>query len=122
MDTKDPETHAIIGAAMQVHTALGHGFLEKVYHEAMRIELHHAGIPFANEVDLPILYKGKALAICYRADLVCFGSTVVELKATKALEGHDEAQLLNYLRASGLKKGLLLNFGARKLEFERRVW
>lgn len=120
--SKDPETHAIIGAAMKVHSALGHGFQERVYHEAMAVELERSGIPFAKEVEFPIEYYGRVLETGYRADLVCYGSVIVELKAIQKLTGHDEAQLLNYLKASGIRKGLLLNFGSTRLEFKRRVW
>lgn len=121
MEQRDPQTYAVIGAAMEVHRELGPGFLEAVYHEAMAIELVDRKVPFASEVALPIAYKGRRLASTYRADLVCFGDVVVELKAVSAMTGVDEAQLLNYLKATGIERGLLLNFGRQSLEYKRMV-
>jgi GxxExxY protein len=121
-DVRDPQTFAIIGAAMTVHRELGHGFLEAVYQEALQLELTSSGIPFAREVDLPIRYKQHLLATHYRADFVCFGSIIVEVKALAKIGGPEQAQILNYLKASGLAVGLLLNFGAPSLEHKRYVW
>ena len=98
-EQRDPQTYAIIGAAQRVHSELGHGFLELVYRQAMEVELQDHSIPYASEVELPVLYKGVMLDASYRADLVCFESVVVELKAIRTLTGQDEAQLLNYLKA-----------------------
>src|SRR4051794_5050199 len=100
----DPQTHAIIGAAMEVHRQLGPGFLEAVYHEAMRVEMADRAIPFAGEVCLPVYYKGQRLGCSYRADFVCFESVIVELKALQALTGIEQAQLLNYLKATGMER------------------
>ncbi len=122
MDERDPETHAVIGAAMEVHTQLGAGFLESVYQEALAREFLLSDIPFAAEVELPIHYKGERLVTFFRADFICYGDVVVELKALKALSGVEESQLLNYLKATGNERGLLLNFGSPRLEVKRMVF
>jgi GxxExxY protein len=122
MEERDPQTHAIIGAAMEVHTELGPGFLESVYQEALAREFTASGIPFATEVELPIFYKGERLTTYFRADFICFGEVVVELKALKLLSGVEESQLLNYLKATGNERGLLLNFGSLRLEVKRMVF
>ena len=101
---------------------LGHGFLEAVYHEALTEEFLRRNTVFGSEVELAIVYKGKILSTKYRADFVVFGEIIVELKALDALTGREKAQVLNYLKASGFHRGLLLNFGARSLEYERLVW
>ena len=119
---KDRETFAIIGAAMEVHRELGRGFLELVYQTALALEFQERGIPFQAEVALPVRYKGKLLTCAYRADFVCFESVIVETKAIAALTGADEAQLINELKATGLHRGLLLNFGAPSLEHKRLVF
>lgn len=119
---EDPQTREIIGAAMEVHRILGHGFLEAVYQEALAEELLRRGIPFEREVELPIFYKEKRLGVSYRADFVCYGQVVVELKAISTLTSGDEAQILNYLKASGYRRGLLLNFGSSSLQYRRRVF
>ena len=121
MDERDPQTHAIIGAAMEVHSELGAGFLESVYQEALERELRSRGIPFASQIELPIMYKGERLRTTFRSDLVCYLEVVVDLKSIKTLTNVDEAQLLNYLKATGLKRGLLLNFGANRLEVKRMI-
>jgi len=118
---RDPNTHAIIGAAMEVHRELGCGFLEPVYQEALAIELEERSVPFAREVQLPVAYKGRQLSATYRIDFLCFGCIVVEIKALGALSGVEEAQVLNYLKASGLGLALLLNFGTTSLEYRRFV-
>ena len=122
MEQRDPQTYAIIGAAMEVHAILGHGFLECVYHDALCCELELRGVPFEREVPFRIEYKGTVLESAYRADLVCYGEVVVELKALQRISGADESQLLNYLKASGLQRGVVLNFGGPSLQHERRVW
>jgi len=118
----DPETFAIIGAAMEVHRHLGHGFLESVYQESLALELTTRGIPFQREVELPVQYKGQLLTCTYRADFICYGHVVVELKALEALNSAHVSQLINYLKATGHHVGLLLNFGAPRLEHPRYVW
>ena len=119
---KDPETFAIIGAAMEVHRELGRGFLELVYQTALALEFQERGIPFKAEVALPIRYKNRLLTCAYRADFVCFESIIVETKAISTLTSADEAQLINELKATGLTRGLLLNFGAASLEHKRLIF
>ena len=118
----DPETYAIIGAAIEVHRELGCGFLEAVYQEALAAEFAIRKIPFVREQSLPIFYRGVQLQTYYVADFICFNSTIVELKATRQLTGVDEAQVINYLKASGLSKALLLNFGAARLQQKRLIY
>ncbi|MBI1764387.1 MAG: GxxExxY protein [Acidobacteria bacterium] len=116
------EVYAIVGAAMEVHSALGNGFLEAVYHAALKLELANRQIPFEAEKSLPVFYKGQRLGVDYRADLVCYGQIIVELKALEKLTSREEAQILNYLNATGLRVGVLINFGSRgKLEWHRLV-
>lgn len=116
------EVYAIIGAAIEVHRELGHGFAEPVYQEALEIELKDRGIPFESQKTLVIYYKGQMLTKHYVADFVCYGQIIVEIKALTKLSETEEAQLLNYLKATGLRVGLLINFGSRgKLEWKRFV-
>ncbi len=116
------EVFAIIGAAIEVHRELGPGFLEAVYQEALEIELASRKIPFESRKTLTIAYKGRPLKKEYEADLVCYGQIIVELKALDRLSGKEEAQILNYLKATGLRVGLLINFGSHgKLEWKRFV-
>lgn len=119
---RDPETFAIIGAAMEVHRELGHGFLEAVYQEALAIELAARKIPFRREVPLAVNYKGHKLACSYRADFVCYENVLVELKAVSQLTGVDEAQVINEMKATGMQRALLFNFGTPSLEYKRRVF
>ncbi len=107
---------------MEVHRQLGHGFLEAVYQEALAVELTAREIPFQREVILPIRYKGRLLQCGYRADFICFGEIVVELKATSQLTGTDEAQTINELKATHLNRALLINFGVPSLEYKRLVF
>jgi GxxExxY protein len=117
----DPFTYAIIGAAMEVHSHLGSGFLEAVYREALCRELVTRGVAFRAEVPLSIYFKGEALLTSYRADLICFEQVLVELKALQAIGPSEASQVINYLKASKLRKALLINFGTARLEYRRFV-
>lgn len=116
------ESYKIVGAAFKVYNTLGAGFLEAVYQEALEIELQRQGIPYEREKELKIVYDGVELKQTYKADFVCYGKIIVELKAVSALDDAHRAQVYNYLHATGLKMGLLLNFGnAEELEKQRIV-
>ena len=107
---------------MEVHKVLGHGFFEGVYQEALAEEFKRRDVPFCEQVELPIVYKGMTLVTHYRPDFVLFENIIVEIKALDALTSRERAQVLNYLKASGFHRGLLINFGARSLQYERLVW
>jgi GxxExxY protein len=117
----DPQTYAIIGAAMEVHRELGHGFLEAVYQEALAVELAGCEIPFQREVLLQVKYKNQPLACSYKADFICFGEILVELKAIEKLGDAEKSQVINYLNATKFSRALLFNFGSPTLEFQRMV-
>ena len=112
------ETYAVIGAAMEVQNELGCGFAELVYNEALNIELGLRGIPFETEKLITITYKGHLLERTYKADLVCYDNIVVELKAVDKLKTEHTSQLLNYLKATNLPLGILINFGEKPLKFK----
>ncbi len=116
------EVYAIVGAAMAVHSELGAGFLEAVYQEAMEIELTEREIPFESQKPLIISYRGRRLTKQYCVDLVCYGSVIAEIKAQRQLLNRDEAQVINYLKATGYRVGVLLNFGdPARLDWHRFV-
>ena len=119
---KDERTYKIIGAAMEVHKDLGCGFLEAVYHEALGREFVSQRIPFSSQPVVEIKYKGKPLDKKYQPDFICYGEVIIEIKAISGLSGIDEAQLINYLKATELKVGLLFNFGSKSLEHKRFVY
>lgn len=106
---------------MAVHSELGCGFLEAVYQDALEIELRLRQIPFVREEPIPIVYKGHTLETFYIADFVCFGSILIECKAIAQLGDPQDAQVLNYLKATGFGRALLVNFGVSRLEFKRFV-
>lgn len=116
------ECYAIIGAAMQVYNTLGSGFLEAVYQEALEIEFQKRNIPYEREKELRISYREVELKQTYRADYVCYGKIIVELKAVHELDDVHRAQVINYLHITQCKLGILLNFGhPDELQFERLV-
>lgn len=121
-DVRDPQTYAIIGAAMEIHRQLGHGFLEPVYQDAAVVEFPLHDIPFEREVLLPVKYKDVTLPSRYRADFICFSDIIVEFKALAQLSGVEEAQVLNYLKATGFHRAILFNFGTPRLQYKRLVW
>jgi len=116
------ETFLVQGAVFEVSRQMGTGFLEAVYQECLTLELTARGIPFLASPPLTVTYKGQALTQSYRPDFVCFDKVIVELKAVRELAPEHRAQTLNYLRATGLRLGLLVNFGcAPKARVERLV-
>ncbi|MEW6526397.1 MAG: GxxExxY protein [Spirochaetota bacterium] len=116
------EVYAIVGAAMEVSNELGAGFLEAVYQAALEIEFALRRIPFQSQPPVEIYYKGQTLAKKYFPDFICFDQIIVEIKAEKQLTTLDEAQLLNYLKATEKPVGVLFNFGAPKLEWKRMAF
>jgi len=115
------ECYKIIGCCMNVHNELGRGFLEPVYQKAWGYEFGHRHIPFEKEKLLEITYKGIVMDKKYIADFVCYGKLIVELKALKELTKEHTAQVLNYLKATGFRIGLLINFGTSKLQYKRII-
>ena len=118
----EEEVYAVMGAAMEVYYQGGTGFLEPVYQEMLAIEMNGRGIPYEAEKELFLEYKGVTLKKTYRADFICYGQVLIELKAVDRLSNIEIAQLLNYLKITKMRVGLLINFGARpKLEWKRFV-
>ncbi len=115
------ESYNIVGACMAVHNELGPGFLEAVYQEALEHEFTLRNIPYVREKQLEIFYKDRALEKKYQADFICYGEVIVELKALGALDGTHQSQVINYLKATKSKLGLLVNFGQTSLESKRVV-
>ncbi|MBR1520659.1 MAG: GxxExxY protein [Bacteroidaceae bacterium] len=113
------ETYEIIGASMAVHNALGRGFTEKVYQEALAIEFQERGIPFQREIEIHAVYKGNTLSATFIPDFICYDKIIVELKAVKDLEDVYRAQALNYAKIAGFRLALLINFGESRLVAER---
>ena len=116
------ESYAIRGAIFEVYREMGSGFLESVYQECLEKEFNRRKLPCVSQVELKLTYKGELLLQTYKPDFVCFGKIIVELKAVKAIAPEHEAQILNYLKATGMKLGLLVNFGSYpNAEIERRI-
>jgi GxxExxY protein len=114
------EVFRVQGAVFEVYRAMGAGFLEAVYQECLTIEFADRGIPFSALQALPLQYRGRRLQQSYRADFVCFDRIIVELKSVREIAPEHRAQTINYLRATGLRLGLLINFGATpKVRIER---
>jgi GxxExxY protein len=105
------ECYQIQGAIFEVYREMGCGFLEAVYQECLERELSTRGIPFVAQPDLTLAYKGKPLRQTYKPDFICFGKIILELKAVKETGAEHKAQVINYLKATGIKLGLLINFG-----------
>jgi GxxExxY protein len=114
-------TGQIIGAAFEVHKHLGYGFLEKVYQRAMKVELESRGLVAEIEDEIRVYYKGIEVGF-YKADVFVNRCVIIELKVAAYYNSADEAQLLNELKATGIKVGLLINFGRAKVEFKRFVY
>ena len=115
------ETYAVIGAAMEVYYRLGCGFAEPVYQESLGLEFGLRSIPFVAQTKLRLKYKDFLLKKFYRADFVCFDKIIVEIKAECALTANDWGQVMNYMKASGFRVGLLFNFGSAKTLEKRRI-
>ena len=114
------EVFRIQGAVFEVYRAMGAGFLETVYQECLALEFTQRGIPFRPQQALPIEYKGMRLRQSYVADFICFDRVILELKAAREIAPEHRAQTINYLRATGLRLGLVINFGATpKVKIER---
>ena len=120
-DLGDPETYAVIGAAMPVHAHLGAGFLESVYSEALTWELTLRDIPHRRQVPVPVFYCGHQLQVTFRIDFLCFERLIVEIKAQTFTGRPEFNQVINYLKASRLHRALLLNFGTPRLGYRRLV-
>ena len=116
------ETHQIIRCAMNVANYFGTGFLESVYHKALEEEFRENNIPFSSQKQIPVYYKGKDIHANFYADLIVDDKIIIELKSKERLINADEAQILNYLIATGIRLGLLINFGnKRRLEWKRFI-
>jgi GxxExxY protein len=117
------EVYQIIGAAMEVHRSLGCGFLEAIYQEALEMEFANRGIAFCPQKELVVDYKGHHLKKSYNADFTVLDKILVEIKAiSSGLTSIDEAQIINYLKATGYIVGVLINFGKESLEWKRKIF
>lgn len=116
------ESYRIIGACFEVYKEMGPGFLEAVYQRCLAIELGLQDIPFSQQIELPLTYKGHPVDLTYKPDFICFDKIIIEIKAVSELADEHRAQLHNYLKATGLRLGLLVNFcHYPKLEYERVI-
>lgn len=108
-------TERIIGLAIEVHRNTGRGLLESVYEQCLCFELSQADLPFERQVGIPVFYKGRILDEGFRADIVVDRKVIIEIKSVTAIQPAHESQLLTYLRMSGIKVGMLLNFNSSRL-------
>ncbi|MDD2550637.1 MAG: GxxExxY protein [Bacteroidales bacterium] len=115
------ETYDIIGCAMEVHNELGCGFLEPVYQEALSIVFREKNIPFVKEKSLDIKFKGQVLNKKYIADFICFDKIIIELKAIDTINSQHLAQVINYLKCTDKRLGLIINFGTSSLQYKRVI-
>jgi GxxExxY protein len=115
------ESYKIVGACMKVHRTLGAGFLEAVYQIALEKELTSQNISFSSQVKLPVFYEGESLGKYYVADFICYDKIVVEIKSATFISDPQEKQLINYLKATGKELGILVNFGAKSLQYKRVI-
>jgi GxxExxY protein len=119
----EKETYEINGCVYEVYKQLGNGFLEAVYQEAMEYQLTKNGVPFESQKLIQIYYDGNVLRQFYKADIICYDKILLELKAVKAITNEHKAQLINYLKATRIKLGLLVNFGSYpKVEIQRIIY
>ena len=114
------EIYQIVGCAMQVANALGHGYLEKIYENALVVELDERKVPYAQQQQFKVFYKNRDIGL-YIPDLIVHNSIIVEIKTIDKITNHERGQILNYLKVTNLKAGLILNFKKPKLEWERMV-
>ena len=115
------ESYKILGACFAVHSELGCGFLENVYHEALAKELTIRKIPFKKEAKLDIIYRNEYLSKKYYADFICYDKIILELKACENISDNHIAQVVNYLSATNFKLGIIINFGSESLTYKRVV-
>ena len=120
-EDRDKLTEAIIGCAFKVGNTLGCGFLEKVYENALAIEITTSGMKCEQQKQIPVAYRGFPVGEYY-ADILVEGQVILEIKAAKSIDESHQAQLINYLKATGIHRGLILNFGTTKIGYKRMVF
>ena len=115
------ESYKIVGACMKVHRELGAGFLEAVYEEALKKEFINSGIPFENQVKLHVFYEGQQLNKYYKADFICYNKIILEIKSVSQVNDVFYGQIKNYLAATKIELGMLINFGLPSLTYKRII-
>jgi GxxExxY protein len=115
------ESYKIIGICMNIHSTLGNGFLEAVYSEVLEKEFVKNNIPYQREVKLDLFFNGEKLDKKYKADFICFDNIILEIKAVSFIHENFTKQILNYLKATDKKLGLLINFGEKSLKYKRII-